>query len=113
MESAKICYHNPKGVEMQPLQINNPQLQDIFKTKFHSNQEEFMESILSFISDNKKVIDNYFQQKNKATLKYKKLDPMKHYYKLENVESSEQMSNPFEEVEDSVAYAKKLRQDSA
>ncbi|MBN2824521.1 MAG: hypothetical protein JXQ76_04285 [Campylobacterales bacterium] len=97
---------------MQELQINNPQLQDIFKTKFHSNQEQFMESILSFIQDNKKVIDSYFQQKKKPTFKYKKLDPMQNYYTIDKIDDNKAMSNPFEDVQDSVVYAKKLRQDS-
>lgn len=94
---------------MQPLQISNPELQDIFKTRFDSNQEKFVESILSFISDNKQVIDSYFLQKKKPAFKYKKLNPMQHYYKVESIDKHETMTNPFEDVEDSVAFAKKLR----
>jgi len=97
---------------MQQLQLNSPQMKDIFETKFHSNQEEFMEFIVSFIQDNKKVVDNYFAKKSKITFKYKKLDPMENYYKLSVDESDTEMSNPFENVEDSVALAKKLREKS-
>ena len=43
---------------MLQLQINSPEMQDIFETKFHSNQEKFMEFIVSFIQDNKRAIDN-------------------------------------------------------
>ena len=66
--------------------------------KFYSNQEEFMEFIVFFIQDNKKVVDNYFAKKSKTTFKYKKLDPMENYYKLS--------------VEDSVVLAKKLKEKS-
>jgi len=64
---------------MQQLQLNSSQMKDIFEKKFHSNQEEFMEFIVSFIQDNKKVVDNYFAKKSKTTFKYKKLDPMENY----------------------------------
>jgi len=97
---------------MQQLQINSPEMQDIFETKFHSNQEKFMEFIVSFIQDNKRAVDNYFHKKDKPTFQYKKLNPMENYYKLSIDESETVMTNPFKDVEDSVAFAKKLREDS-
>ena len=97
---------------MQQLQINSPEMQDIFETKFHSNQEKFMEFIVSFIQDNKKAVDNYFQKKEKPNFKYKKLNPMENYYKLPIDEYEEEMTNPFKDVKDSVAFAKNLREDS-
>ena len=87
-------------------------MQDIFETKFHSNQEKFMEFIVAFIQDNKKVVDNYFQKKSKSTLKYKKLNPMENYYKLSIEEKETEMTNPFKDIEDSVAFAKRLREES-
>ena len=97
---------------MLQLQINNPEMQDIFETKFHSNQEKFMEFIGSFIQNNKIAIDNYFHKNNQPKFKYKKLNPMENYYKLSVDESQTEMTNPFKDVEDSVAFAKKLREDS-
>lgn len=97
---------------MTQLQINSPEMQDIFETKFHSNQEKFMEFIVAFIQDNKKVVDNYFQKKSKSTLKYKKLNPMENYYKLSIEEKETEMTNPFKDIEDSVAFAKRLREES-
>ena len=97
---------------MQQLQINSPEMQDVFETKFHSNQEKFMEFIVSFIQDNKKAVDNYFQKKEKPNFKYKKLNPMENYYKLPVDENEEEMTNPFKDVKDSVAFAKNLREDS-
>lgn len=97
---------------MAQLQINSPEMQDIFETKFHSNQEKFMEFIVAFIQDNKKVVDNYFQKKSKSTLKYKKLNPMENYYKLSIEEKETEMTNPFKDIEDSVDFAKRLREES-
>jgi len=94
------------------LQINSPEMQDVFETQFHSNQERFMESIIAFIQDNKKVVDNYFHKKNQPTIKYKKLNPMEHYYTLDVDESETGMTNPFKDVKDSVAFAKNLREES-
>ena len=61
---------------MTQLQINSPEMQDIFKTKFNSNQDKFMEFILSFVQDNKNIVDNYFDKKKKFNITYKKLNPM-------------------------------------
>lgn len=98
---------------MTQLQINSPEMQDIFETKFHSNQEKFMEFIVSFIQDNKRAVDNYFHKNNKPTFNYKKLNPMENYYKISVNESEmEEMTNPFKDVKDSVSFAKKLREDS-
>jgi len=97
---------------MTQLQINSPEMQDIFETKFHSNQEKFMEFIVSFIQDNKKIVDNYFHKNNRPVFKYKKLNPMENYYKLSVDESEKEMTNPFKEIEDSVTFAKKLREKS-
>jgi hypothetical protein len=102
----------PKESKMIQLQINSPEMQDIFETKFHSNQEKFIEFIVSLIQDNKNIVDKYFHKKDKPTLKYKKLNPMENYYKISVEESTTKMTNPFKDVEDSVAYAKRLREDS-
>jgi len=97
---------------MTQLQINSPEMQDVFETKFHSNQEKFMEFIVSFIQDNKKIVDNYFHKNNRPVFKYKKLNPMENYYKLSVDERKKEMTNPFKEIEDSVTFAKKLRENS-
>ena len=97
---------------MRQLQINSPEMQDIFETRFHSNQEKFMEFIVTFIQDNKKMVDNYFHKKSKPSFKYKKLNPMENYYTLDVDENQIEMTNPFKDVEDSVAFAKSLREES-
>ena len=96
---------------MIQLQINSPEMRDIFETQFHSDQEKFMEFIITFIQDNKKVVDNYFHKKQ-STIKYKKLNPMENYYTLDVDENEREMTNPFKDVKDSVAFAKNLREES-
>ncbi len=97
---------------MIQLQINSPEMRDIFEIKFHSNQEKFMEFILSFVQDNRNIIDNYFDKKRKSNITYKKLNPMENYYQLSSDESEVEMTNPFKDVKDSVAFAKELREKS-
>jgi hypothetical protein len=97
---------------MTHLQINSPEMQDVFETRFHSNQEKFMEFIVTFIQDNKRAIDNYFQRKPQSGISYKKLNPQENYYTLSVDENETEMTNPFEHVEDAVALAKKLREAS-
>ena len=97
---------------MAQLQIHSPVMKDIFETKFNSNQDKFIEFIATFIKDNKKVVDSYFQKKDKSTFVYKKLDPMKNYYKIsvDNIEA--EMTNPYKDVKDSAVFAKKLRENN-
>ena len=47
-----------------------------------------------------------------SNFKYKKLDPMENYYTLFIDTNNEEMSNPFKDVENSVLFAKKLREES-
>ena len=100
---------------MMQLQINSPQMQEIFEHQFNSNQEKFMEFIVSFIKDNSKIVDNYFHKllsKEDEPLEYKKLNPMDNFYRLSAGEKDTDMSNPFKGVEDSVSFAKRLRDES-
>ena len=101
---------------MIQLQINNPEMRNIFETKFHSNQDKFMEFIISFIKGNNKVVNNYFNKmslsQKSESISYKKLDPMENFYKLSIDENNIEMTNPFKNIEDSANFAKKLREDS-
>jgi len=51
---------------MAQLQIHSPVMKDIFETKFNSNQDKFIEFIATFIKDNKKAVDSYFQKQDKS-----------------------------------------------
>jgi len=94
------------------LHINNPKMKNIFETQFQSNQEKFIEFIVSFIEDNKNAVENYFHKKNKPDIEYKKLNPMENYYTLEIDDNQTDMTNPFKDVKDSVTFAKSLREKS-
>ena len=98
------------------LQISNPQMQQIFETQFGSNSDKFMQFIVSFLHDNSQIIDNYLHTvlsaKKSKKFVYQKLNPMDNFYELEKDESDIEMNNPFKNVEDSVAFAKKLREES-
>ncbi|CAA6807834.1 MAG: Unknown protein [uncultured Sulfurovum sp.] len=98
---------------MMQLQISNPKMQKIFETQFHSNTDKFMEFIVNFVKDNSKVVDSYIH--NTTTPKkfsYQKLDPMENFYTLDKDDNHIEMTNPFEDVQDSVTFAKQLREDS-
>ena len=97
---------------MLQLKINNPQIETIFETKFHSNQEKFIEFIVDFIENNKKIVDKYFDKKSKSKIKYKRLNPMENYYTISIDENQVEMTNPFENIDNSVDFAKKLREES-
>jgi len=51
---------------MTQLQINSPEMQDIFETKFHTNQEKFMEFITSTVM----VYDIKLMSLNRKDFKY-------------------------------------------
>ena len=101
---------------MQELRITNPQMQKIFEREFQSNKDKFMEFILSFVKENGKMVDDYFSQitnpKKPKSFNYTKLNPMDNFYTLEKDNSDIEATNPFEEVEDTVTLAKKLREEA-
>ncbi|CAA6802938.1 MAG: Unknown protein [uncultured Sulfurovum sp.] len=43
---------------------------------------------------------------------YQKLNPMESFYTLDKNDKDIEMTNPFEDLQDSVTFAKKLREDS-
>lgn len=64
---------------------------------------------ISIVTDNKKMGDNATDNESKPMFNYKKLNPMENYYTLSVDENETEMTNPFKDIEDSVAFAKKLR----
>ena len=97
---------------MVQLQISSPEMKELFETKFHSNQEKFMEFIISFVQENRGAIDHYFHKQHRPTFTYKTLNPMEHYYTLPVDDMETEMTNPFKDVTDPVSFAKKLRENS-
>jgi len=71
------------------LQINNPNMLSIFRNEFHSNQEQFMQFILSFMKDNKEIFNSYFEKDfslDEEEISFKKLNPMENFYILSKSE---------------------------
>ena len=79
--------------------IENPELEEIFRTKFDSNTEKFTEFIIAFIKDNKDILENYSQKQKEPKFEYKKLNPMENYYILESDNLDSEITNPFEDIE--------------
>ena len=47
---------------------------------------------------------------NEPPLHYQKLDPEKHYYRLEPNTTATEFTNPFADVDDAAAFARELRE---
>lgn len=58
--------------------------------------------------NNPQIVDKYFDKK----MKYKRLNPMENYYTISIDENQVEMTNPFKNIENSVDFAKKLREES-
>lgn len=89
---------------MLALQIDNPEIELIFATKFHGNKDEF----IAFIKNSLQKLEN----SNNDALKFKKLDPQKNSYFMKTDEENHHLSNPFENIEDTLSFSKSLREHS-
>lgn len=87
---------------MLALEIDNPEIELVFKTKFNGNKNNF----INFIQDSLKNLESV----NNDELQFKKLDPKKNAYRMTNIDANEELSNPFEKVENVLSYAKSIRE---
>lgn len=87
---------------MIALEIDNPEIELIFKTKFNSNKNHF----INFIQDSLKNLENI----NNDELQFKKLDPKQNAHRMTSFDENKEFSNPFENVENVVSFAKSLRE---
>ena len=87
---------------MLALEIDNPEIELIFKTKFNSNKNKF----ISFIQDSLKNLENT----NNNEFQFKKLNPKQNAYRMTGISENEKLSNPFENVEDALLFAQSLRE---
>ena len=87
---------------MLALEIDNPEIELIFKTKFNSNKNNF----INFIQDSLKSLESV----DNDLFQFKKLDPKQNAYRMTNLDENEELSNPFENVEDVFLFAKTLRE---
>ncbi len=90
---------------MFSLQINNKSIESVFNNKFNADENRFIrfieQSVISLEESEEKEF--YFTH----------LDPLEHYHTL-NLEYKEadNLPNPFENIKDTLALAKELRNSS-
>jgi hypothetical protein len=72
---------------MLALEIDNPKIELIFKTKFEGNKNKF----INFIQESLRDLD----MTNGDEFQFKKLDPKQNTYRLLNDAMIEEVSNPF------------------
>ena len=87
---------------MLALEINNPEIELIFKTKFDGNKVKF----INFIQDSLKNLENT----NNEEFQFKKLNPKQNAYRMTSIAENEKLTNPFENVKDVLFYAQSLRE---
>ena len=91
---------------MLSLQIDNKEIESAFVKKFNADKNK----LISFIEKSLK------QSKNSENdFDFDQLDPLKHCHSLEvetNTENEDNLTNPFENIEDVSSFSKKLRTSS-
>jgi hypothetical protein len=87
---------------MLALEIENPEIEFLFKTRFNGNKAKF----INFIQDSLKNLENA----NNNEFQFKKLSPKQNAYRMTNLVENETLSNPFEKVEDVLLFAQSLRE---
>jgi len=87
---------------MLALEIDNPEIELIFKTKFNGNKKKF----INFIQESLKNLENA----DNDEFQFKTLNPKKNAYRMTSVAENETLSNPFEKVEDVLLFAQSLRE---
>ena len=85
---------------MLALQIDNPEIELLFKVKFNSNKENF----IKFIKESLDSLDD------SNTFNFKKLDPKQNasIFSVNN-QDEECSSNPFKEIMDVASFSTSLR----
>ena len=89
---------------MLTLEIDNPEIEHIFQTKFNGKKAEF----INFIQDSLKNLGDA----NNEEFQFKTLNPKKNAYRMIDFDKTETLSNPFENVEDVLSFAQSLREKS-
>ena len=85
---------------MLALEIDNPEIELIFKTKFEGNKNKF----INFIQESLKNLENTDE------FQFKTLDPKQNAYRLNNGNNNEELTNPFAEIDDVLSFSQSLRE---
>ena len=91
---------------MLALQIDNKEIESAFVTKFNADKNKLINFIEKSLKQSKNSENEFL---------FDHLDPLENYHRLEvetNTEIDENLTNPFENVEDVSSFAKKLRSSS-
>ena len=86
------------------IKIDNPEIEHFFINEFKSDIKQFSEFILMNLEKYKKQND----------FNITPLDPQKNSYKLEfdDIEEVDESANPFKDIDDVAAYARRLRENA-
>jgi len=87
---------------MLALKIDNPEIEVPFKIKFNGNKEKF----INFIQLS---LENLDDSKNDE-FQFKKLDPKQNSYFIVAANQTDNLSNPFETIENVLEFSKSLRE---
>lgn len=87
---------------MLTLEIDNPEIELIFQTKFNGNKTKF----INFIQDSLKNLENA----NNEEFQFNKLNPKQNVYRMISLDKNEKLLNPFENVEDVLSFSQSLRE---
>jgi hypothetical protein len=87
---------------MLALEIDNPEIELIFNTKFEGNKNKF----INFIQDSLRDLENTKVDE----FQFKKLDPKHNAYRLNNGDINEEMTSPFAEIDDVLLFSQSLRE---
>ena len=87
---------------MLALEIDNPEIELIFQTKFNGNKTKF----INFIQDSLKNLGDA----NNEEFQFKKLNPKQNAYRMTYIAENETLTNPFENVKDVLSFSQLLRE---
>ncbi len=90
------------GEKMLALEIDNPEIELIFQTKFNGNKTKFINSIQGSLKN--------LENANNEEFQFKKLNPKQNAYRMISLDENEKLSNPFENVEDVLSFSQSLRE---
>lgn len=88
---------------MLALQIENSNIESIFNDKFNSNKKDFIDFIDKSLEKFKKPNDD---------LSFNTLNPELHSYTILNEDKDIVLTNPFKELDDTLAFSNSLREKS-
>lgn len=89
---------------MLALQIKNKAIESAFITKFNADKNQLIRFIENSLTKLDESTENEFQ--------FSPLDPLENYHTLDIDNETTTLSNPFEKVNDTIAFSKKLRNSS-